>query len=168
VSDFFSVDRTSDRASKYRIFGTSSRANPNRRGVVLIAVLVCLGVIAAIMFSAMQTSLRHRRQMARELQMEQTRWLAEAGMNQAVSAIESKDEARVLRLADGKSYQPEIAGYEPASVSVSAKRSSSGDAVIVEVVASIGDLDRPELVTRHELRSKFQFETKVNDGQEKE
>ena len=70
-----------------------------RRGFVLVVVLVCLSVIAALIFSALQTSLRQRKQLDRELQMEQTRLLAEAGLVHATGLVDQKENLIVIEPA---------------------------------------------------------------------
>lgn len=60
-----------------------------RRGSLLISVLVCLGIATSITLTGIHSSLRARRQVARELQMEQTRWLVDAGLNRGLIRIRS-------------------------------------------------------------------------------
>ena len=55
----------------------------DRSGALLIAVLICIGVVLALTMSALQTSLNQRRQLSRTLQMEQTRLLLEAAAESA-------------------------------------------------------------------------------------
>ena len=60
-----------------------------RLGSLLVCVLVCLGIATSIMLTAIHSSLRARRQIVRELQMEQTRWLIDAGLQRAVKMVAS-------------------------------------------------------------------------------
>jgi len=55
----------------------------DRSGALLIAVLICIGVVLALTMSALQTSLNQRRQLSRTLQLEQTRLLLEAAAESA-------------------------------------------------------------------------------------
>lgn len=151
--------RTKGRTGKQR------RPRQNR-GFVLIAVLVCLSVIAAIMFSAMMTSLRHRRQLDRELQMEQTRWLTDAGIGRALAAVGNieLDDASVFE----KRFQIDLPRYADAEVIVNITPDQQRGVAVVEVVSSIGTPDRPELMTRHRVRKEFSLDTKEkNDENEK-
>lgn len=75
-----------------------------RRGTILIAVLVCLGVATTIVLGAVQTSIRQHRQVRQELQLEQTRWLLDAGIDKAVAGF----------LAQPDSYEGEILTITPA------------------------------------------------------
>ena len=65
-----------------------SRGFNRNRGVVLIAVLVCIGVVATILFGVVEQSLRCRRQMRNETQLEQVRWLVDAGVRKAITELE--------------------------------------------------------------------------------
>ena len=123
-------------------FGKSN----NRSGAAaLTVVLVCIGVIGALMFASLQTSLRQRRQLDRELQMEQTRWLAEAGMGHAMDLVESKEDLA----SDPIVIKPKLTGSNSAEVQIKFKKTK--DAVEVNVSAWIGLDDRPETQTRQQL-----------------
>lgn len=56
----------------------------------MIAVLVCIGVATTILFGAVEQSLRCRRQMRNEAQLEQVRWLVDAGVRKAISNLEQR------------------------------------------------------------------------------
>ena len=56
----------------------------NRSGTVAIVVLVCLVVTSSIMLGAVASSLRQRRQLQQEIQLEQTRLLLDAGIAKAI------------------------------------------------------------------------------------
>jgi type II secretory pathway pseudopilin PulG len=114
-----------------------------RSGIVLIVVLVCLSVIGALIFSALQTSLRQRKQLDRELQMEQTRLLAEAGLVHATGLVDQKENLIVI--------EPALHDKKHAEVKIELTRNS--DAVDVTVTAWIGLKDRPETQTRQTLNT---------------
>ena len=80
-----------------------SRNLPKRRGAILIAVLVCLGIATTIVLGAVQTSIRQHRQVRNELQLEQTRWLLDAGVERAVAGF----------LAQPDNYQGEMLTITP-------------------------------------------------------
>jgi len=120
----------------------------NRRGAAgLTVVLVCIGVIGALIFASLQTSLRQRRQLDRELQMEQTRWLAEAGLDHGLTLIESRDELSADRIV----IKPEIGQHKNAEVTIEFEQTA--EAVKVNVSAWIGLVDRPETQTRQTLNA---------------
>lgn len=119
-----------------------------RSGVVLVAVLVCLSVITVLIFSAMQTSLRQRKQLDRELQMEQTRLLAEAGIAFASRVIESSNGETDI---DPATLNPKLHQLKTSEVKI---ETTKRDAVIdVKVTAWIGLENRPETQTRQTLNT---------------
>lgn len=119
-----------------------------RSGVVLVAVLVCLSVITVLIFSAMQTSLRQRKQLDRELQMEQTRLLAEAGIAFASRLIESSNGETDI---DPATLNPKLHQLKTSEVKI---ETTKRDAVIdVKVTAWIGLENRPETQTRQTLNT---------------
>ena len=117
-------------------------------GGILVAVLVCLSVIAALLFSSLQISLRQRRQLDREHQMEQTRLLAEAGLVHAIRTVESAGSD-----FEGQSIiiQPGLDDTKQAEVKI--EFDTGKDIVDVLVTAWIGLADRPETQTRKKLTS---------------
>ncbi|QEG20514.1 hypothetical protein [Mariniblastus fucicola] len=122
--------------------------NNRRSGSVLVAVLVCLGVIGALIFASMQLTLRQRKQLDREMQMEQTFWLAEAGMDHALNLIENSDgdlDSEQILLS------PTLSDRKTAEVKI--EFSQKSDVVDVEVTAWIGLDDRPETQTRQNLKT---------------
>jgi len=134
--------------------------NTNKRhrdptGFVLVAVLVCLSVIGALIFSAMQTSLRQRKQLDRELQMEQTRLLAEAGVVHATQLIETaKDDWKQNPIL----IEPALHDLKHAELKIELTRNKN--AVDVVVTAWIGLKDRPETQTRQTLNTNVKISSK--------
>lgn len=63
----------------------NSKRIKRRRGTILVAVLVCLGAATTIVLSTVHVSIRQHRQVRQELQLEQTRWLLDAGVDKAVT-----------------------------------------------------------------------------------
>ena len=55
----------------------------NRNGNLLIVALVSLAIATSLMFGALRTGLQARRQMRQQFQLEQTRWLLDAGVRHA-------------------------------------------------------------------------------------
>jgi type II secretory pathway component PulK len=55
----------------------------NRRGAVVIMVLACASVVVLLVLAALQVSLAQRRQLRREHQLEQTRWVLDAAIRKA-------------------------------------------------------------------------------------
>ena len=123
--------------------------NSRSGAAALTVVIVSIGVIGALIFASLQTSLRQRRQLDRELQMEQTRWLAEAGLNHAMKLVESEDDLG----SDPIVIKPEITGSNTSEVKIEYKEAEQ--AVEVSVSVWIGLVDRPETRTRQELNEKM-------------
>lgn len=72
-----------------------------RSGAILIAVLVVLGVVSAMLLAAVTASVKQRRQLRQELQLEQTRWVVDAGVRKAILDIQSGRKVdQVLELGD--------------------------------------------------------------------
>lgn len=117
----------------------------DRQGTVLVAVIVCLGLIGVLIFSALQTSLKQRRQLNRELQMEQTRWLAEAGILHATKLAKSAEELP----EKPTTLRPKLDGAEACEISI--VFSNIKDKTIATVTARVGIEDRPELQTTKQL-----------------
>ena len=69
-----------------------NRHRAEKRGTVLLVVLVCMVVATSIVLGAVQSSLRHRRQLHQEIQLEQTRWLLDAGISRAISQLDRDPE----------------------------------------------------------------------------
>ena len=104
----------------------------NRSGVITIAMLVCFGVVALILLAVVKHSLSERRQLKRELQMQQTQNLADAGVAMAIRGAE-KIEPDVW-----KQVTVELDGYDTSGV-----KYRVGENGELEVVATIGTENRP-------------------------
>lgn len=116
-----------------------------RSGVILIAVLVCLGVATTILFTLIQSSVGVRRQVRQDLQMEQTKWLVDAGIRHAVVRLGGKEEFRgeTMRLDDS------LGDYQRAGIKITISNSELGDGVIrIAVTADLAG------------QGEFPFETK--------
>jgi len=120
----------------------------DRSGSLLVVVLICLGIIGALLFTAMQSSLKQRQQLSRELQMEQTRLLAEAALAYGVkqAKVDPDNEKPIV-------LQPKFAGEIISEVKI---EMSQHDTTEAQVTASIGLEDRPELRTRIILTKKVE------------
>ena len=104
----------------------------HRSGVITIAMLVCFGVVALILLAVVKHSLSERRQLKRELQMQQTQNLADAGVAMAIRGLE-KIEPDVW-----KQVAVELDGYDTSGV-----KYRVGENGELEVVATIGTENRP-------------------------
>lgn len=127
----------------------------DRQGTVLVAVIVCLSLIGVLIFSALQNSLKQRRQLDRELQMEQTRLLAEAGILHATKLAKSAEQLP----EKPTTLRPKLDGSEACEISI--VFSSIEDKTIATVTARIGNEDRPELQTKQQLTQ----EVKISSGE---
>ena len=117
----------------------------SRGGVVLIAVLVCMGVVMTILLGAVQTSLHCRRQMRNEAQLEQTCWLLDAGIRQAIANLEQQPDYAGEQIQ----LSPAISKYANAVVDIKVRpvKDSPGK-VSVLVTAELGDLEDEVLKTK--------------------
>ena len=113
----------------------------HRSGSVLVAVLVCFGVVAAILLGVTQSSLMRRRQLKREYQMEQTRILADAGVVFAIGHFKDAEADTWNETA------VELADYSLATV----KWRFDADEVL-DVVATVSHEDRPDRGTTFEIQ----------------
>ena len=94
-----------------------------RRGTVLIAVLVCMGFATSILLGAVQTSLRLRREVRQELQLEQTKWLMDLGIRKAIIALQGQPAYDGETLA----ITPPLAKYANASIEITVNRKDQPD-----------------------------------------
>ena len=107
----------------------SDTSRKRNTGVVLVCVLVCMGIASAIVLTSVRMSLRTRRQMRAEIQLEQTRWLLEAGLVRAVKRLrEQPDYAGEMWDASEALTQ-----YDRARVSIDVQRdaASAGTARLI-------------------------------------
>lgn len=116
----------------------SCRQKTRRRGTVLIAVLVCMGFATVVLLGAVQTSLHQRRHMRQEMQMEQTRWLLDAGLSMGVARLIEKPEYVGETLA----LTPELGKYTNAEVEITVIRDDESDSQFrLLVTAQLGSMD---------------------------
>lgn len=84
----------------------------NRHAASLFVVIACLTVVTMILLSTVTESIRHRRQVRTEIQLEQTSWLLDAGIGKAISMYnqDAKFERTVYSVDESFSkYQGELA-----------------------------------------------------------
>lgn len=118
----------------------------NRNGVTLVAVLVCLGLISVLLLGAFHRSLKQRRQLDRELQMEQTRWLARAAIAHGETIARSKNDLEDAPIL----LKPQLSADLQSSIRIEFEVSEKQNTLVAQ--AWIGDEDRPEQATHVELR----------------
>ena len=123
---------------------TSRRRTANRRrGSLLFAVLACIAVVTALIFSALTTSLSQRRQLRRSLQLEQTQWLLE-GAAQRVRAgkleLGQKLEPFTLPKANGNDL----------TCTIALTKAETPEKLIV--TATIGDAENPPKQTQRSMQ----------------
>lgn len=128
---------------------TNPKKNANHRasrsGVVMLAVLVCFGVVALILLATAKLSLSERRQLKRELQMQQTQSLADAAVALAIRSAANAEEDAWQQAA------VELEGYDAAHIKWRINTEKE-----LEVVATIGEPDRPAQKTKCEIRLRSQ------------
>ena len=123
----------------------SCRQKTRRRGTVLIAVLVCMGFATVVLLGAVQTSLHQRRHMRQEMQMEQTRWLLDAGLSMGVARLIEKPEYVGETLA----LTPEFGKYTNAEVEITVIRDDESDSQFrLLVTAQLGSMDESDPVMK--------------------
>ena len=69
----------------------NDRHTNDRHGAFLICVLVAIGIVTSIMVTCVRSSLRTRHQLRVESQMEQTRWVVDAGIQRALNQYAAND-----------------------------------------------------------------------------
>jgi len=133
----------------------------NRRGAVLICVLVCLGVASIITLGTLKTSLAHRRELQRHWQMEQTQWVLEAGWRRGLQS----------RLADNQ-YTGEVWQLDGVlsndlnamvQITIDTADASQGDSELM-VSATLQTKDPVPIVTRRSYSWKLPNSQTVNDS----
>ena len=111
------------------------RSTANRRsGSLLFAVLACIAVVTALMFSALTSSLSQRRHLRRALQMEQTQWLLEGAVQQV----------RAGKLELGQKLEPFTLSKpngNDLTCAIALKKAESSNELVV--TATIGDAQNP-------------------------
>ncbi len=87
-----------------------------RRGAILVAVLVCLGIATTIVLGAVQSSIRQHRQVRQELQLEQTRWLLDAGIERAIAGFQAQPESYA---GESLTITPGLKKFDRATIEIS-------------------------------------------------
>lgn len=101
----------------------NNKSSSRRRGTVLIAVLVCLGFATSVLLGTVQTTLQLRREIRKELQIEQTKWLMDLGVRKAIANAGQQPGY------DGETItvSPAPGRYADASVEISVVRENQTD-----------------------------------------
>ena len=118
-------------------------------GAVLICVLVCMGIASAIILASVRSSLRARRQMRREIQLEQTRWLLEAGAVRAVQELRADEDY------SGETWRVDeaVERFDQARVEITVRRDvAPAGSARVDVVARVAQ-DAPNAQPTRRSRS---------------
>ena len=119
--------------------------NVSRQRTVLIAVLVCMGIASTIVLGAVQISLRQRQQTRQELQMEQTKWLLDAGIGTAISRLQ----AQPAYNGETISVTPALEKYPDASIEITVIRSGQpDDQVSLKVTARLSGAEKQSPTTQ--------------------
>ena len=103
-----------------------------RSATVLVAVLVCLAVASLILFATVKVSSGHRRQIRQELQIEQTRWMVDAGVRKALAEIASDKNYS----GDQFSVSP-LLKYGKAKLEIEVVADNEGAAALLKISASV-------------------------------
>lgn len=122
----------------------SRQSTTTRRGTVLIAVLVCMGFATSVLLGVVQTSLRMRREVRQDLQMEQTKWLMDLGVRKAISGLRERPgyDGEILAVPLG------LPKYVDASINIKVVREDQpDDRVRLKVTAQLTGSGRTQTST---------------------
>ena len=121
-----------------RISRSEDISRCRRSGGVLIAVLVCMSVAATILLCAVEKSLRCRRQLRNEAQLEQVRWLVDAGIRKAVANLQKDDKYSGERITvSPEMYESLVADVEIDVSPTKSRGKSSKESVRILVTATL-------------------------------
>jgi type II secretory pathway pseudopilin PulG len=117
----------------------NQRANRKAAGTVLICVMVCLGIVTALIATSTQFALRSRRETRVQRQLLQVDFLCEAGYLRAKSQLSQSPEYR------GETWRPQVPelGDVMIEIDIAIRPSDNGDAEVVEVSASLSETANP-------------------------
>ncbi len=112
----------------------SKHHRSRRSGAVLICVMACLLVSLSVAVCAVQIALRQRQGLRAEVQLQQTTWLLEAGVNRAIDSL-----AKSSRY-NGEIWQPKCfnAQYDSAEVTIKVTEDAAKNVVQLDVTAALG------------------------------
>jgi type II secretory pathway pseudopilin PulG len=119
------------------------RQNSLRSARALVCVVVCMGIATTITMKSMQTAIRMRRQMGREIQMEQTRWLLQAASLRAANRLRADREYSGETLNIG----PALPAYSDATIEITVTPTGTGQR-LVAATCRIGPGNHPAASTR--------------------
>ena len=112
------------------------RNRTRRRGAILIAVLVCLAIATTIVLGAVQSSIRQHRQVRQELQLEQTRWLLDAGVGRAMAGFQAQPDSYA---GESLTITPALKKFTRATIDISViKQDPQPERVRLRVTARLG------------------------------
>ncbi len=115
-----------------------------RSGSILICVLVCLAIVTSIAASMLKTALDARKAVRQELQLSQTEFLLEAGIQRAVQQWNDDPEY------SGETWQLKssaIPGIESALVEIQVSPAAEDQPTRIKIVAQI-PADSPQAMRR--------------------
>ena len=132
-----------------------NRMMRNRRGSAVVTVLLCLVTASILLLGAMGISLRQRRQVRLEQQMQQTRWLLDAGVQQAIQRIENDPEFK------GHTVEVPFDKYKLASVISTVSRKAAS--VQISVTAKLGTRLDSRAITQRSTTLEIELPEKPKD-----
>ena len=109
-----------------------------RHGLITVCVLVCLIVTVSLSLSMLRSTLRARRDVAIRLQVQQTDWMLDAGIQLANARLAASEQYA------GETWQvgDAILGYHAGRVVIAVLR--DGDNINVEAVALLSNSNLPK------------------------
>ena len=135
-----------------RVSDAAHPRHSSRQGFTLVAVLVTLGLISALLLGAFHSSLKQRRQLERELQMQQTRFLARAAIAHGEAIARSGEDMKSPIVS-----KPKLEGSLQSETRIEFE--TANNKVTVTAKAWIGDKDRSEHNTQIKLRRVIDAQT---------
>lgn len=121
---------------------------PERRGALLVCVVVCLSIAAGVAMAGVRSALDAHRQTRVERHLAQAEWLLEAGARRAAAQIRSTEDYEGETWSLDRDVLP---GCGPATVQLVVNRTDDSSAAWVEVTVTLPS-DSPQPVRRrHEF-----------------
>ena len=140
--------------------GIMLRRQPRRSAIIMVTVLVCMLVASSIALGLLHSAMRERRQMGRELQMVQTRWLLDGGLRHARIQLagSTKYTGETIRFPV-RVGRDEIDGQIEIAVSKDGQRPG---VLVAQITARIGD----EQTNITQLSKSFEYTAPESEEQE--
>lgn len=138
---------------------TLPRTLSRKRGAVLIAVLVALGLLIVMISVTLQGALRSRREVRNQLILTQTNWLCDAGLQRAIRAV------RKNAAYDGELWSPQLSEQNIFGASVHISVETRSQSKHIRVVAEIAIRNSEHQRMRRSVERTIASETTSADSE---